>query len=47
MPGTVATWRSRAAGLSEDEIFELMVAAALGIATRSLNAGLRALRGDA
>ena len=37
----------RAAGLSEDEIFELTVAAALGTATRSLNAGLRALRGDA
>ena len=37
----------RAAGLTEDEIFELTVAAALGAATRSLDAGLRALRGDA
>jgi hypothetical protein len=33
----------RAAGISEDEIFEVTVAAALGAACRSLDAGLRAL----
>jgi alkylhydroperoxidase family enzyme len=37
----------RAAGLTEDQIFELTVAAALGAATRSLDAGLRAVREDA
>lgn len=36
----------RAAGLTEDEIFELTVAAALGAATRDLDAGLRALRSE-
>jgi hypothetical protein len=35
------------AGLSEDEIFELTVAAALGAACRGLDAGIRALRGEA
>ena len=35
-----------AAGHSEDEIFEITVAAALGTALRSLNAGLRAVRGE-
>jgi alkylhydroperoxidase family enzyme len=34
----------RAAGISEDEIFEVTVAAALGAACRRLDAGLRALR---
>jgi hypothetical protein len=34
------------AGLSEDQIFEITVAAALGAACRSLDAGLRALRGE-
>lgn len=33
----------KAAGLSEDEIFELAVCAALGQATRQLDAALRAL----
>ena len=33
-----------AAGLSEDAVFELTLAAALGAASRQLNAGLRALR---
>ena len=35
-----------AAGLGEDEIFELTVAAALGAALRSFDAGMRALTGD-
>jgi hypothetical protein len=35
-----------AAGHSQDEIFEITVAAALGTALRSLNAGLRAVRGE-
>jgi hypothetical protein len=35
------------AGLSEDEIFEITVAAALGAALRSLDAGLQALRREA
>jgi hypothetical protein len=35
------------AGLSEDEIFEITVAAALGAALRSLDAGLQALRQEA
>jgi alkylhydroperoxidase family enzyme len=34
---------SRAAGVSEDEIFELVVCAALGQATRQLDAALAAL----
>ncbi len=34
------------AGLSQDQIFELTVAAAVGAAFRSLNAGVRAMRGD-
>jgi hypothetical protein len=34
----------RAAGISEDEIFEVAVAAALGAACHRLDAGLRALR---
>jgi hypothetical protein len=34
------------AGLSEDKIFELTVAAAIGAASRSLGAGMRAMRGD-
>jgi alkylhydroperoxidase family enzyme len=34
----------RAAGLSEDEIFEITIAAALGAACRCLDAGMRALR---
>jgi hypothetical protein len=34
------------AGHSEEEIFELTVAAALGAALRSRDAGLRALRGE-
>jgi alkylhydroperoxidase family enzyme len=33
-----------AAGLTEDEIFELTVAAAVGAALRVLNAGMRAMR---
>ena len=36
----------KAAGLSEDEIFEMTVAAALGAALRSLDAGLAAMRGS-
>jgi len=35
-----------AAGISEDEIFELTVAAALGAAMLSFNAGMRALTGE-
>jgi len=35
-----------AAGFSEDEIFELTVAAALGAALRSFDAGMRALNGE-
>lgn len=35
-----------AAGHSDEEIFELTVAAALGAALRSRDAGLRALRGE-
>jgi alkylhydroperoxidase family enzyme len=35
----------KAAGVSEDEIFEMTVAAALGAALRSLDAGLDAMRG--
>ena len=38
--------RLRDAGHSEEEIFELTVAAALGAALRSRDAGLRALRGE-
>ena len=34
----------RAAGLSEDEIFEIVVCAAIGQATRQYEAGLEALR---
>jgi hypothetical protein len=34
------------AGLSEDEIFELTVAAAVGAALRRLDAGMQAMRGD-
>lgn len=34
---------AKAAGLSDDEIFELVVAAALGQSTRQLDAGLAAL----
>jgi alkylhydroperoxidase family enzyme len=34
----------RTAGVSEDEIFEVTVAAALGAACRCLDAGMRALR---
>lgn len=37
----------RTAGFSEDVIFEVTVAAALGAATRRLNAGLRALDEEA
>jgi hypothetical protein len=37
----------RSAGHSEEEIFELTIAAALGAALRSRDAGLRALRGEA
>jgi alkylhydroperoxidase family enzyme len=36
----------RSAGHSDEEIFELTVAAALGAALRSRDAGLRALRGE-
>lgn len=36
----------RAAGCSEEEIFEVTVAAATGAALRRFDAGLRALRGD-
>ena len=39
--------RLRAAGHSEDEIFEVTVAAAVGAALGSLDAGLRALDGEA
>jgi alkylhydroperoxidase family enzyme len=35
-----------AAGLTEDEIFELTVAAALGAALRSFDAGMRVLNGE-
>jgi hypothetical protein len=35
-----------AAGRSDDEIFEITVAAALGAALNRLDAGLRALRGE-
>ena len=35
----------KAAGVSEDEIFEMTVAAALGAALRSLYTGLNAMRG--
>jgi len=35
----------KAAGRSEDEIFEVTVAAAVGAALRSLGAGMRAVRG--
>jgi alkylhydroperoxidase family enzyme len=38
--------RLRTAGHSEDEIFEVTVAAAVGAALRSLDAGLRAVRGE-
>jgi alkylhydroperoxidase family enzyme len=38
--------RLRAAGHSEDEIFEITVSAAVGAALRSLDAGLRAVRGE-
>jgi uncharacterized peroxidase-related enzyme len=38
--------RLEAAGHSEDEIFEITVAAAVGAALRSLDAGMRALRGE-
>ena len=34
------------AGHSEEEIFELTVAAALGVALRRLEAGMRAVRGE-
>jgi hypothetical protein len=34
------------AGRSDEEIFELTIAAALGAALRSRDAGLRALRGE-
>ena len=34
-------------GLSDDQIFELTVAAAVGAALHRLDAGLRALRGEA
>jgi hypothetical protein len=37
----------KAAGLSEDQIFEITVAAAFGAALRSLEAGMRAVRGEA
>jgi hypothetical protein len=37
----------RAAGVSEDEIFEITVAAALGAACYRLDAGLRVLRQEA
>ncbi|MGH9280003.1 MAG: hypothetical protein ACRD12_18135 [Acidimicrobiales bacterium] len=36
----------RAAGLGEEEIFELTIAAALGAALGSLDAGLQAIQGD-
>jgi hypothetical protein len=36
----------RAAGYSDDQLFELTIAAALGEARRKLDAGLRALRGE-
>jgi alkylhydroperoxidase family enzyme len=36
----------KAAGVSEDEIFEMTVAAALGAALRSLHTGLDAMRGS-
>lgn len=38
--------RLKAAGHSEDEIFEYTVAAAVGAALRSLDAGMRAVRGE-
>ena len=37
----------RTAGHGEEEIFELTIAAAFGAALRSLDAGSRAVRGDA
>jgi hypothetical protein len=37
----------RTAGVSEDAIFELTVAAAVGAALRRLDAGMRAMRGEA
>ncbi|MEI8411810.1 hypothetical protein [Kribbella sp. CCNWLW201] len=37
----------RAVGVSEDEIFEITVAAALGAACHRLDAGLRVLREEA
>ncbi|TDB97317.1 hypothetical protein [Actinomadura sp. 7K534] len=37
----------KAAGHSEDEIFEMTVAAAVGVSLGALDAGLRALRDDA
>jgi len=39
--------RLSAAGLSDDDIFEVTVAAAVGAALRRLDAGLRAVRGTA
>ena len=36
-----------AAGLSDDDIFEVTVAAAVGAALRRLDAGIRAVRGTA
>jgi hypothetical protein len=36
----------KAAGCSEEEIFEVTVAVAMGAALRRLDAGLRAVRGD-
>jgi alkylhydroperoxidase family enzyme len=37
----------KAAGLTEDQIFEITVASALGAALRRLDAGMRALGGEA
>jgi hypothetical protein len=39
--------RLSAAGLSDDDIFEITVAAAGGAALRRLDAGMRAVRGTA
>jgi hypothetical protein len=39
--------RLSAAGLSDDDIFEVTVAAAVGAALRRLDAGIRAVRGTA
>jgi uncharacterized protein YciW len=39
--------RLGAAGLSDDDIFEVTVAAAVGAALRRLDAGMRAVRGTA